>query len=47
MLQADRSDNYPKISGIVFGGIIPEKPELIAGLSLVPIVSVKKGLCYQ
>lgn len=46
-LQADISDNYPKISGIILtGGLIPEKPilQLIEGVSLsVPVVSVPQG----
>ncbi|WP_299261686.1 phosphate acetyltransferase [uncultured Aquimarina sp.] len=47
VLQANISDNYPKISGIILtGGIIPEEPilKLIEGVSLsVPIVSVTQG----
>ncbi|WP_298320538.1 phosphate acetyltransferase [uncultured Aquimarina sp.] len=47
VLQANISDNYPKISGIILtGGIIPEEPilKLIEGVSLsVPIVSVAQG----
>ncbi|AXT53680.1 phosphate acetyltransferase [Aquimarina sp. BL5] len=47
VLQANISDNYPKISGIILtGGIIPEEPilKLIEGVSLsVPIVSVPQG----
>ncbi|AXT55788.1 phosphate acetyltransferase [Aquimarina sp. AD1] len=47
VLQANISDNYPKISGIILtGGIIPEEPilKLIEGVSLsVPIVSVSQG----
>ncbi len=46
-LQANISDNYPKISGIILtGGLIPENPilRLIEGGSLsVPIVSVPQG----
>ena len=46
-LQANRSSNYPKISGIVLtGNLIPEKSvlKLIKGLSsVVPIVSVADG----
>ena len=47
VLQANISDNYPKISGIILtGGIIPEKPilDLIEGVSIsFPIVSVPSG----
>ncbi len=47
VLQANISDNYPKISGIILtGGIIPEKPilKLIEGVSLsFPIISVPSG----
>ncbi|WP_108802584.1 phosphate acetyltransferase [Aquimarina sp. Aq107] len=47
VLQANISDNYPKISGIILtGGIIPEESilKLIEGVSLsVPIVSVSQG----
>ncbi|MFD2564864.1 phosphate acetyltransferase [Aquimarina rubra] len=47
VLQANISDNYPKISGIILtGGIIPEEPilKLIEGVSLsVPIISVPQG----
>ncbi len=47
VLQANISDNYPKISGIILtGGIIPEKPilKLIEGVSLsFPIISVSSG----
>ncbi|GGX32511.1 phosphate acetyltransferase [Aquimarina muelleri] len=47
VLQANISDNYPKISGIILtGGIIPEKPilKLIEGVSLsFPIISVPEG----
>ncbi len=47
VLQANMSDNYPKISGIILtGGIIPEAPilKLIEGVSLsVPIISVPQG----
>ncbi len=47
VLQANISDNYPKISGIILtGGIIPEQPilKLIEGVSLsFPIVSVPSG----
>ncbi|MBP2832780.1 phosphate acetyltransferase [Aquimarina sp. U1-2] len=47
VLQANISDNYPKISGMILtGGIIPEKPilELIEGVSLsFPIISVASG----
>ncbi|WP_405206000.1 phosphate acetyltransferase [Aquimarina sp. LLG6339-5] len=47
VLQANISDNYPKISGIILtGGIIPEEPilKLIEGVSLsVPIISVSQG----
>ncbi|MBW1298678.1 phosphate acetyltransferase [Aquimarina litoralis] len=47
VLQADISDNYPKISAIILtGGIIPEEPilKLIEGVSLsVPIISVPQG----
>lgn len=46
-LQANISDNYPSISGIVLtGGLIPEDSiiKLIEGLSdVVPIISVKGG----
>jgi len=46
-LQANVSDNYPSISGIVLtGGLIPEDSiiKLIKGLSeVVPIISVKGG----
>lgn len=46
-LQANISDNYPKISGIVLtGGLIPEQPimKLIEGVApTVPIVSVPQG----
>ncbi len=44
-LQADKSYNYPSISGLVLsGGLIPEKPvmKLIEGVNThVPIISVK------
>jgi phosphate acetyltransferase len=44
-LQANISDNYPRISGIVLsGGLVPEEPiiQLIDGLqAVVPILSVK------
>ncbi|GAA0733749.1 phosphate acetyltransferase [Aquimarina litoralis] len=47
VLQANISDNYPKISAIILtGGIIPEEPilKLIEGVSLsVPIISVAQG----
>ncbi|WP_438423926.1 phosphate acetyltransferase [Aquimarina macrocephali] len=47
VLQANISDNYPKISGIILtGGIIPESPilKLIEGVSLsFPIISVPSG----
>ncbi len=47
VLQANISDNYPKISGIILtGGIVPEEPilKLIEGVSLsVPIVSIAQG----
>ncbi len=47
VLQANISDNYPKISAIILtGGIIPEEPilKLIEGVSLsVPIISVPQG----
>lgn len=47
VLQANISDNYPKISGIILtGGIIPEQPilKLIEGVSLsFPIISVPSG----
>ncbi|MDY8135353.1 phosphate acetyltransferase [Aquimarina sp. 2201CG5-10] len=47
VLQANISDNYPKISGIILtGGIIPEEPilKLIEGVSLsAPIISVPSG----
>ncbi|WP_299249235.1 phosphate acetyltransferase [uncultured Aquimarina sp.] len=47
VLQANISDNYPKISGIILtGGIVPEEPilKLIEGVSLsVPIISVPQG----
>ncbi|SEM26892.1 phosphate acetyltransferase [Aquimarina amphilecti] len=47
VLQANISDNYPKISGIILtGGIIPEESilKLIEGVSLsVPIISVSQG----
>ena len=46
-LQANISDNYPKISGIILtGGITPEEPilKLIEGLKeIVPLLSIKKG----
>lgn len=46
-IQANNSENYPKISGIVLtGGLKPEKGilKLIKGLSnVVPIISVKNG----
>ena len=46
-IQANNSENYPKISGIVLtGGLKPEKGvlKLIKGLSdVVPIISVKSG----
>lgn len=46
-LQANISDNYPSISGIVLtGGLVPEDSiiKLIKGLSdIVPIISVKGG----
>ncbi|MDO5972294.1 phosphate acetyltransferase [Flavivirga aquimarina] len=46
-LQANISNNYPKIAGIILtGGLIPEEPilKLIQGLpSIVPLVSVKGG----
>jgi phosphate acetyltransferase len=46
-LQANISDNYPSISGIVLtGGIKPEKSiiKLIKGLNqIVPVISVKSG----
>ncbi|WP_281990767.1 phosphate acetyltransferase [Aquimarina aggregata] len=47
VLQANISDNYPKISGIILtGGIIPEKSilKLIEGVSIsFPIISVPSG----
>lgn len=47
VLQANISDNYPKISGIILtGGIIPEQPilKLIEGVSLsFPIITVAEG----
>ncbi len=47
VLQANLSDNYPKISGVVLtGGIIPEESilKLIEGVKeVVPIVSVSEG----
>lgn len=47
VLQANISDNYPKISGIILtGGIIPEPPilKLIEGVSLsFPIILVPSG----
>ncbi len=47
VLQANISDNYPKISGIILtGGIIPEQSilKLIEGVSLsFPIISVPEG----
>ncbi len=47
VLQANISDNYPKISGLILtGGIIPEEPilKLIQGVSLsFPIISVPSG----
>ncbi|MDH7444040.1 phosphate acetyltransferase [Aquimarina sp. 2201CG14-23] len=47
VLQANISDNYPKISAIILtGGIVPEEPilKLIEGVSLsVPIISVAQG----
>ncbi|NRD23683.1 phosphate acetyltransferase [Winogradskyella litoriviva] len=46
-LQANLSDNYPSISGIVLtGGLTPEEPiiKLIEGLSeIVPIISAPRG----
>ena len=46
-LQANISDNYPKISGIILtGGITPEEPilKLIEGLNeIVPLLSIKYG----
>ncbi|UZO79888.1 phosphate acetyltransferase [Aquimarina sp. ERC-38] len=46
-LQANMSDNYPKVSGIILtGGLIPEEPilKLIEGVSpSVPIISVNQG----
>ena len=46
-LQANISDNYPKIAGIILtGGITPEDPilKLIEGLNeIVPILSIKNG----
>ncbi len=46
-LQANISDNYPKISGIILtGGITPEEPilKLIEGLKeIVPLLSIKMG----
>jgi len=46
-LQANRSKNYPKISGVILtGGLMPEESilKLIEGLSsIVPIISVKGG----
>ncbi len=46
-LQANKSKNYPKISGIILtGGLMPEESilKLIEGLSsIVPIISVKGG----
>lgn len=46
-LQANISDNYPKISGIILtGGITPEEPilKLIEGLNeIVPLLSIKNG----
>ncbi len=47
VLQANISDNYPKISGIILtGGIVPEKSilKLIEGVSIsFPIISVPNG----
>ncbi len=47
VLQANISDNYPKISGIILtGGIVPEAPilKLIEGVSIsFPIISVPSG----
>ncbi len=47
VLQANISDNYPKIAGIILtGGIIPEKSilDLIEGVSIsFPIISVPNG----
>ena len=47
VLQANQSDNYPTVSGIVLtGGIIPDQSilDLIEGLNdVVPILSVKQG----
>ncbi|MBQ0735463.1 phosphate acetyltransferase [Aquimarina celericrescens] len=47
VLQANISDNYPKISGMILtGGIIPEKSilDLIEGVSIsFPIISVTSG----
>ena len=46
-LQANISDNYPKISGIILtGGITPEEPilKLIEGLNeIVPVLSIENG----
>ncbi len=46
-LQANISDNYPKISGIILtGGITPEEPilKLVEGLDeIVPLLSIKNG----
>ena len=46
-LQANISNNYPKISGMILtGGIMPEQPimKLIDGLpEIIPVVAVEKG----
>ena len=47
VLQANISDNYPQIAGIILtGGVLPEAPilKLIEGLStVVPIIAVNQG----
>ena len=47
VLQANISDNYPQISGIILtGGVLPEEPilKLIEGLTtVIPIIAVKEG----
>ena len=47
VLQANISDNYPQISGIILtGGVLPEEPilKLIEGLTtVIPIIAVEEG----
>ena len=47
VLQANISDNYPQISGIILtGGVLPEEPilKLIEGLTtVIPIIAVQEG----